>query len=174
MINHAKKTLPKLKSEIQESLRKQGLSEEMIGILFKRDKLELYKELYSIIDKPMFVAKVLLTLPKEIASKRKIDLSEVENKIEDFLGDIFRLISESKLDVGKVQSVLERLVEGIDFFEAVKFDSIDLNRVEEFVVKLVKSKPGLRSNAYMGLVMKEFGGKVSGEDAMKIIGRHVK
>ena len=45
-LNEIKKNLPKLRSEIEEELRKQGLSEEMIKILFKRNKLREYKELY--------------------------------------------------------------------------------------------------------------------------------
>jgi Glu-tRNA(Gln) amidotransferase subunit E-like FAD-binding protein len=47
-INECKKDLPKLKSEIEEELRKQGLTQDMIRELFKRNMLEQYKELFSV------------------------------------------------------------------------------------------------------------------------------
>ena len=41
-------------------------------------------------------------------------------------------------------------------------------------MNLIKSKPGLSENAYMGLIMKEFKGKVSGKEVMEIIKKFVK
>ena len=38
-------------------------------------------------------------------------------------------------------------------------------------LKIIKQKPGLNANAYMGLVMKEFKGKVDGKSAMDIINK---
>ena len=36
-------------------------------------------------------------------------------------------------------------------------------------MKLIKDKPGLNPNAYMGLVMKKFAGKVDAKTAMESI-----
>jgi Glu-tRNA(Gln) amidotransferase subunit E-like FAD-binding protein len=41
-------------------------------------------------------------------------------------------------------------------------------------LKLIKEKPGLNANAYMGLVMKEFRGKIDGKIVMEIIGKFMK
>ena len=41
-------------------------------------------------------------------------------------------------------------------------------------MNIIKEKPGLNANAYMGLVMKEFKGKVSGGEAMEMIKKFVK
>jgi uncharacterized protein YqeY len=41
-------------------------------------------------------------------------------------------------------------------------------------MKIIKDKPGLNANAYMGLVMKEFKGKVDGKVAMQIINKFLK
>jgi len=38
----------------------------------------------------------------------------------------------------------------------------------------MKSKPGLRAGAYMGLVMKEFKNKVSGKEVMDILKKYIK
>ena len=40
-------------------------------------------------------------------------------------------------------------------------------------MKLIKEKPGLSTNAYMGLVMKEFKGKIGGGEAMTIIKKYI-
>jgi len=41
-------------------------------------------------------------------------------------------------------------------------------------MSLIKEKPGLSFNAYMGLVMKEFQGQISGNEAAEIIKKYVK
>ena len=41
-------------------------------------------------------------------------------------------------------------------------------------MKLIKSKPGLNANAYMGLVMKEFKDGIDGKTAMSIINKLIK
>ena len=39
------------------------------------------------------------------------------------------------------------------------------------ILKIIKSKPGLNVNAYMGLVMAEMKGKINGKEAMEIINK---
>ena len=41
-------------------------------------------------------------------------------------------------------------------------------------MNIIKEKPGLNANAYMGLVMQEFKGKISGKEAMEIIQKLLK
>jgi len=41
-------------------------------------------------------------------------------------------------------------------------------------MKVIKEKPGLSDKAYMGLIMKEFKGKIGGREAMEIIQKHIK
>ena len=86
-INKSKKTLPKLRRDVQKDLAKQGLSEEMIQILFKQNKLEEFKELLEIINKPVFVAKVLLVFPKDIARRENKSVKTINRKLtRDVLG----------------------------------------------------------------------------------------
>jgi len=58
--------------------------------------------------------------------------------------------------------------------EAVKMEKINLHEVEEFVIKLIKEKPGLSMGGYMGLIMAEFKGKVSGKEVTDILNKYVK
>jgi glutamyl-tRNA(Gln) amidotransferase subunit E len=174
-INEAKKTLPKLKSEVEKELKKQGLSQEMIKILFKQNKLEEYKELYKIYSKPMFIAKVLFLFTKDIAAKEKVSLEKLEEKVtQDDLVFIINSLAKKKIKESDVKEVMEKIYEGTNLSEAIKFERIDSNEIEEKIMKMIKEKPGLNANAYMGLVMKEFKGQVDGKTAMEIIKKYVK
>ncbi len=174
-INDAKKDLPKLRSEVEEDLKRKGLSQEMIKLLFKEGNFEDFKELVKIYDNVNFVAKVMLIFTKEIASKEKLSEDISENRLgQEVLVEILKLVDQKKLAEDNVKEVMIRLARGENFENSIKVEKIDFNEVEEFVIKTIKEKPGLNANAYMGLVMKEFKGKVSGKEAMEIIGKNLK
>jgi hypothetical protein len=63
---------------------------------------------------------------------------------------------------------MEKLVEGKSFEEAIKKENIDLERE---VQEIIKEKPNLSINAYMGLLMAKFKGKVSGGEIMQELRR---
>ena len=191
-INDAKKDLPKLKSEIEEELRKQGLSQDMIKELFKRGMLDNYKALFEMFGNANLIGKLMFMMPKEIATKvrnvqdnsnatscqkfeGKKTLEELENI---FTQEVFVLILEKirdkELAEDRIREVLMKVLAGTPIKEAVKFEEVDLNDIEEQVMKIVKGKPGLSPNAYMGLVMGALKGKVSGGDAMKFINKYAK
>jgi len=170
LINEAKKDLPKLKKDVEKDLDKLGLNKDMIKLLFKQNKFEEFKALLQIINKPVLIAKVLLMYPREIAARSKKDLSEVEELLDAHFDSVLQDVKKGKISEGNIKSVLEKIVKG----EKVEEDQIDLSELEEKIIKIIKDKPGLSDKAYMGLVMKEFSGKVSGRDAMQIIQRHLK
>ena len=175
LINDVKKNLPKLRSKVEEDLRKQGLSDEIIKMIFKTGKLELYKDLYELNGNPRLISKVLFLLPKEIARKENMKLDEVEEILKkDVLVFILDALYKEKLHEGDLKMALERVVKGIGLKDAIKFEKKDLADVEEKILKLIKEKPGLGVNAYMGLVMKEMKGAISGSEAMQIIGKLLK
>jgi uncharacterized protein YqeY len=64
-----------------------------------------------------------------------------------------------------------KIMEGTDFKDALKVEKVSDDEVEEKVRKIIKEKPGFRPNAYMGLVMKEFKGKLDAKKAMEIINK---
>lgn len=174
MIDEAKKTLPTLISDYEEELKKQGLNHEYIKMLLKQNILELYRELVEIINNPNLVAKVLLVFPKDIATRKKKTLDEVEKILEDNYSSVLHLVKKGKINESNIKDVLEMLVEGKDLEEAIKIEKADINEIEEKIHDIIKAKPGLNANAYMGLVMKEFKGKISGQEAMEIIMKFVK
>ena len=73
-IDDAKKNLPELKKDVEDNLKKKGLNNEMIKLLFKQGRLDEFKELSLVVNNPLLVGKILLMFPKEIASHKKINL----------------------------------------------------------------------------------------------------
>jgi Glu-tRNA(Gln) amidotransferase subunit E-like FAD-binding protein len=174
-LNDVKKNLPKLKSEIEEDLRKQGLSDEIIKMIFKQDKLDLYKDLYELNGNPRLISKVLFLLPKELAKKKNMKLEEIEEILNrDVLSFILDAVYKGKLHEGDLKMAFERIIAGIDLKDAIKFEKKDLADVEERILGLIRGSPGLSANAYMGLVMKEMKGAISGQEAMGIIRKLLK
>lgn len=175
IINDAKKTLPKLRSDMMKDLEKIGLNQEMIKLLFKQNKIREFKELLEIVDNGFLIAKVLLIFPKNIAKHKKMNILEVEKILNsDVLGIVLDAFKKKEISEKQIKQVLEKIVSGIKLKNALKFDEYDMSVIEEKIMKLIKDKPGLSIKAYMGLVMKEFGGKIDGKDAIKIIMKYCK
>ena len=173
-INNAKKDLPKLKSEEKDELKKKGLGEEMVKILFKQNKIKEFKNLLGVYNNPVFVAKVLLVFVKDIARHKKITLKKAEKNLDiDVLSFVLNTLNEKKILESDVKHVLEKVVEDVDVEDAVKLEKIDVGAIEEKIMKIIKDKPGLSEKAYMGLVMKEFKGKVDGKVVMQIIKKYL-
>jgi Glu-tRNA(Gln) amidotransferase subunit E-like FAD-binding protein len=175
LINGVKNNLPKLRSELEEELRKQGLAEDMIKMIFKQNKFHLYKDLYVISGNPRLISKLILIMPKELAKKRGKTLEEIEHILDqEVLVFLIEQIYKDRLHEADLKLVLEEIVSGVPVREAVKIKKIDVSGVEEKILGLIRGTPGLSANAYMGLVMKEFKGGISGGDAMGIIKKFVK
>jgi Glu-tRNA(Gln) amidotransferase subunit E-like FAD-binding protein len=170
-INDAKKTLPNLKSDEKKELKKHGLSEEMIGILFKENKLDDYRELLNILNNPQLVAKTLLIWPKDILAKEKKIINELN---KDIFAEVLEAVKTGKIFEQDVKNVLSDIAKGKNLEEAIKIEKIDIAEIEEEIHKIIKEKPGLTSQGYMGLIMKEFKGKIDGKTTMDIIRKFMK
>jgi Glu-tRNA(Gln) amidotransferase subunit E-like FAD-binding protein len=168
IIDEAKKTLPKLRSEIRGELTKKGLHEDQAKIILRDGKLEDFENLLKIIDDTKFIFKVLIEIPKEIASHEHIE--NIDEKITlDIIETIVSYVKEKKIEKSDVKHVIEEIAKGKSLEEAIKLEKIDLSDIEGEIAKLVKEKPGLNINAYMGLIMSKFKGKVSGKEAGEIL-----
>ncbi len=175
LINEVKKELPQLREDIEKDLEKIGLNEEMIKLLFKQNKIEEFKELLEILNEPILISKILLVFPKEIASHEKKLNEEVEKILnKDSLTFVVESLKDKKISREQVKQVLERIVKGEELKKTIVFKKQDSNLIEEEIMNIIKSKPGLSENAYMGLVMKELKGKINGGEAMEIIRKFLK
>jgi len=174
-IDDIKRNLPKLRSDIKLELKQSGLSEEMISLLMKNNSLEEFKALQNLTKDSDLIVKMLVLWPKDFAKKLKQD-AKIINKLltVDVIESVLEALNKGSIDKHDVRDILLLLAEGKPIDEALKIDKKDLNEIEEFVIKLIKRKPGLTMGAYMGLIIKEFKGKVSGKDVMEILNKHIK
>ena len=168
-LDNVKKNLPKLREEVKEELKEKGLTEDMIRLLLKEKKLEQFKELLKILNNPRLITKLLLVLPKDISSREKVSLNKVERILEDNYNTILKLISDKKIFENDLKEVLTKLVKGEDLDDFLSSEKVDANKIEEKIMELIREKPGLSENAYMGLVMKELKGQINGKEAMALI-----
>ncbi len=172
IVNKAKRTLPKLRSEVKGELVKKGLREEEVQILLKQGRLEEFESLLKLINEPRFIFKVLVETPKEVGRHFGKDVSEILTL--DIIESIVDKVRRGELDRSDVKHVMEEIVKGKRFDEAVKLEKIDLSEIEDYVVKLIREKPGLSVSGYMGLIMDKFKGQVSGKDVSEMLRKLVK
>ena len=174
LINEIKRNLPKLRSEVLEDLKKTGLNHEMIKLLIRQNKFEEFKEFLRILDNPQLIAKILLIFPKEIASREKISINKIGKILnKEVLVYVLENLKRKKISEDQLKQSLERIVKGEKIEKAIVFEKEDINVVEEKIIEIIKRKQGLSLNAYMGLVMKEFHGKIDGKEVMEIIKKYV-
>jgi len=171
-INKAKKNLPKLKSEIRSELKKKGLTDELIGLVLRGnlDEFETLMKVYSLDSN--LVAKMVSLWRNELATKKKVSVDEVRERIDErVLEKVLKAVKSRKIDKSDVREVMEGIFDGKKVGDALKVEKAGDDEVEEEIAKIVKSKPGLSAKAYMGLVMKKFGGKVDAKKAMEIVNK---
>ena len=174
LVNEIKKNLPKLKVEIDEELKKTGLSQEMIKLLFNQNRVDDFKNLLKIYKNANFIAKMILLFPKEIATKTGKRLDEVEELFVDFYENILIALNKNKISESDIKDILIKLTEGKNLEDSIKIEKADTSDIEEKIMKLIKNKPGLSVNAYMGLAMAEMKGKIDGKTAIEIIKKFLK
>jgi Asp-tRNA(Asn)/Glu-tRNA(Gln) amidotransferase B subunit len=115
-----------------------------------------------------------LTYPKEIASREKTGMKKVEKALtKDVFVHVLENLKKGKISENQIKHVLEKIVKGEDQSEAVKIQKKDMRHMDEEILKIIKDKPGLSMNAYMGLIMKELRGKADAKQVSEIIKKHV-
>jgi Glu-tRNA(Gln) amidotransferase subunit E-like FAD-binding protein len=116
---------------------------------------------------------MILLFPKEISKKLNKENEDVEKILEDYYGDILKLIDDKKISESDVKNILSNIAQGKSFDEAIKIEKKEVHEIEERVMKIIKEKPGLSDKAYMGIVMSEFKGAIDGKSAMEIIKKYL-
>ncbi|MFH0831272.1 MAG: Glu-tRNA(Gln) amidotransferase subunit GatE [archaeon] len=174
MVNEAKRTLPKLKHELREELHAHGLNPELTKLILGENKLEEYKELLAIHNNPDLIAKLLVLYPKDIASHEKISSEEINKKITiDIKEEILQQVKAKKISEAQVRQIMLDIVKGKSIQEALKIEKSSSEELEHEIQNLLKEKPNLTINAYMGLLMQTHKG-ISGKEIIEILKKYVK
>lgn len=174
LVDEIKKSLPKLKHEIRAELEEK-MHSELASALLKENKLDDYKILIKIYNNPGLIAKLLTIWPKEISSHEKISIETINKKLNI---DVFEIIVESlkqgKIDESQVKKIMTDIIKGTSIEKALKVEKVEAEDIENEIKKLVKEKPGLSINAYMGLIMQKYKGKVDASKVVEIIKKEMK
>ena len=176
MINQVKKGLPKLRSEIEEELISRGLNKEMIKLLLSRNLLSEFEALLKLYNNHNFIIKSLVLWPKEIAIREKLSEKEIQEKLSiDIIESLIEKVARGRIKESEIKGIMTELAKGKTIEEVIGIKREEIN-IEERILKIIKEKPGLSENAYMGLIMKnsEFKGKIDGKEIMEIIKKFMK
>lgn len=173
-INRLKKSLPQLKRDIRAELHKKGVGEELVGLVLDTPSaLDEFTTLMKVYDRDgSLVAKMVTLWRQELARKYKRSFEAIRIELsEQVLERILNHVATQKITAGDVKVVMTRIVEGTPLAQALIVEKVDDDALESEVRAIIKSKPGLRPNAYMGLVMAQLKGKVDAQKAMELITR---
>jgi len=173
-IDMLKKNLPKLKTDIRDELRKKGVSEDLIELVINSS--ELFDEFNILINvypvDANLVAKMVTLWRQEFASKSGKSFDEVKLVLnEKVYEEILNAIDDEKITVSDVKQVLIKIISGVGVKDALKIEKISDDDIEKEIREIVKSKPGMRANAYMGMLMAKFKGELDAKKAMELINR---
>lgn len=167
LINEVKATLPKLISENKSYLHEFGLNDELVALILQQEKLDDFKFLTNSSKNYALIAKTLTIFPTEIAKKTDEQLEKVNKKLPlQLIESILQAVEKSQISESDVRLVMQKIFEGQKLEDAIKKEQIDL---KSEIQSLIKEKPGLSANAYMGLIMQKFKGKVNGKEVMEVI-----
>ena len=176
-INRIKKSLPKLKSDIRDELRKKGLTEELISLVLESDELlDEFTTLIRVYSKDAnLVAKMITLWRAEIASREKKTIGEISDILtEKVLEKMLVAVKEKKIEFSDVKSVMLKISSGEAFEEATKFEKISDDKIEQEIREIVKEKPGLGVGGYMGLIIGKLGKDIDKKKAMEILQKVLK
>ncbi len=173
-IDALKKTLPKLKTDIRDELRKKSVSEDLIELVL--DSSEILDEFHVLLSvypiDANLVAKMITLWRQEFATKSGKSFNEVKLVLnEKVYEEIFNAINEGKITSSDVKHILAKIFEGVKVSDALKVENVDDDEIEKEIREIIKSKPGMRANAYMGMLMAKFKGKLNAKKAMELINR---
>jgi len=108
----------------------------------------------------------------EYATKLKISLEKIREILnEAVLEKVLEALAEKKISEGSIKPILLKIASGSPVESALIVESLDDNYLEQEISKLIKEKPGLRANAYMGLIIQKLGSSIDKKKSMELINR---
>ena len=158
---------PVLLTERIEALEQRySLHAEIARALIYDEHLELFEELTKKFSMPELIAKTLVLTVKDL--KNRLNLPSNRLKKKDF-EEVFSYVQKGLIDKDAVAHVLADKLQGT--FHLQKYEKVNEKDLEFHIKNLVKEKNNLNDSALMGIIMKEYQGKVNGKKVMEILKR---
>jgi Glu-tRNA(Gln) amidotransferase subunit E-like FAD-binding protein len=165
-----KQSLPRLQADIKQDLLKQGLSSDLITLVLE-GKVALYTTLvkrHAL--SPVLIAKLITLWTNEAGTKNKKTADECAQLLSEEVYDaILERVASGTLAEGQVKGVVHKLVQGVPLAQALQVEKQDDDTLAHAIRALLVEKPGLRANAYMGLLIGKLGAHIDKAQAMKLL-----
>ena len=171
----AKDNIPKPWDQIISELQKKyGLNTQLAEQIFDSDYLDLFESICAKSHvSPNFVASSLCSTITNL-QRQGLDAAKLK---QEHIARVFELLGEGKITKESVEMIFEGIMAGkISSPDEFAKTAVDDKELEEFLDNIVNQnieaikKQGLHSTGLlMGLAMKSFRGKVSGEKLNKLL-----
>ncbi len=170
--------LPELIEERRTRYMKFNLNEELAGQMAKSANSALFENIMKHV--PQANATLVVRTIETILYELEKESIPVDNIREEHLVRLFKLQSEGKIPNEAISDVLRKVASkpelAVDKVAEALGIGVEKGELDSFVDRLIESKmdfikeKGLNSvQPLMGLVMKEFRGKVSGQEVNRIL-----
>ncbi len=154
-------TIPETLEEKAQRYQQQfNLSKDLAEFIAKSDNMLLFEELiakYPLL-KPAFIAETLTSTPFEL--KRKYN-ADPDLLTENNFRDLFLYLSQDKIHKDIVLDVLLDMTKRT--FNIQKYARLSTEELHEGITQVIQQNPNAPFSALMGLCIKKFQGKASGQ-----------
>jgi Glu-tRNA(Gln) amidotransferase subunit E-like FAD-binding protein len=160
---------PELITEKAARYHKLGLSKDLAENLAKSTKANWFDGFISqfVNLKPAFIAENMISVPKELSRKHKLDSDSIT---KDHFAVLFEMVQEGKLTKASIINAAVELVKGI--FDPSNYEIVCQHDLEKEIRVIVEKNKGAPTGALMGMIMSKFKGKVDGKTAMQILNKY--
>jgi len=154
-------TIPETLEEKAQRYQQQfQLSKDLAEFIAKSEHMPLFEELQQKYPslKPAFIAETLTSTPFEL--KRKYN-TDPDLLTEDNFRNLFLYLSQDKIHKDIVLDVLLDMVKGT--FNIQKYAKLSTEELHKGINEVIQQNPNAPFSALMGLCIKKFQGKASGQ-----------
>ena len=107
---------------------------------------------------------------QDLAKKHDITPEKAREILnERVFEEILEKIIKKEIKEDDIKDIMSSILQGKTLKETLKIEKKTDDELEEELNNLIKEKPGLRENAYMGLLMVKHKGKIDAKKAMELI-----
>ena len=174
-LEEIKNNLPRIRLK-EDTLNElsQEMNKELAKAIIIDGKLDLFEKLVKIYGRNELIAKMLSIWPKEISSHEKIVAGYIENVFDQkTIERILKTLNEKKIEESDIKKIMGKIAKGSSIERALVVEKIDSGDLEKDIKQIIKEKPGLGINAYMGLIMQKHKGKVNALEIVEIIKKNI-